>query len=100
MRVATAPSCREALDSLIGLDHPTAWELREACLELWPASAIKSLGVLVRRARQRAADARARAAPGQHLAAQAGGESSPRAHLNPTVMAAWSHAAVGETASA
>jgi dTMP kinase len=47
MRVTMAASCREALDSLIGLDHPTAWELREGFLEIWPACAIKSLGVLV-----------------------------------------------------
>jgi dTMP kinase len=51
MRVAMATSCRESLDSLLGLDHPTAWELREGCLELWPACAIKSLGVLVNGAR-------------------------------------------------
>jgi len=47
MRVATAPSCREALDSMVGLDHPVAWEIREASLETWPPSVVKSLGVLV-----------------------------------------------------
>ena len=47
MRVAMASNCREAIDSLFGLDHPTAWELRDTCLELWPACVAKSLGVLV-----------------------------------------------------
>jgi dTMP kinase len=51
LRVATAFRCREALDSMIGLDHPTAWEIREACLEVWPPSVVKSLGVLVSGAR-------------------------------------------------
>ena len=30
---------------------PTAWEIRETCLELWPPSVVKSLGVLVSGAR-------------------------------------------------
>jgi dTMP kinase len=47
MRQATAHRCREALDSMIGLDHPIAWEIRAACLDVWPATAIKSLGPLV-----------------------------------------------------
>jgi dTMP kinase len=47
MREATAARCREALDSMIGLDHPIAWRLRESCLDLWPATVVKSLGVLV-----------------------------------------------------
>ena len=51
LRVATALRCREALDSMIGLDHPTAWEIRETCLEIWPPSVVKSLGVLVSGAR-------------------------------------------------
>jgi dTMP kinase len=51
LRVATALRCREALDSMIGLDHPTAWEIRESCVELWPPNVVKSLGVLVSGAR-------------------------------------------------
>ena len=51
MRVATAPRCREALDSMIGLDHAVAWEIREGTLEIWPANVVKSLGVLVSGAR-------------------------------------------------
>jgi dTMP kinase len=47
MRAAMAPRCREALDSMIGLDHLTAWQIRERCLEIWPATVIKSLGPLV-----------------------------------------------------
>jgi dTMP kinase len=51
MRVATARQSREVLDSMLGSDHPVAWQIRESCLELWPASVIKSLGVLVNGAR-------------------------------------------------
>ena len=53
LRTGTALRCREALDSMIGLDQDTAWEVREACLEIWPPSVIKSLGVLVNGARGR-----------------------------------------------
>ena len=73
LRVATALRCREALDSMVGLDHPTAWEIRETCLELWPPSVVKSLGVLVSgAARTRAGRARARPVPRPDLPAQAG----------------------------
>ncbi len=51
MRVSTARHCREALDSMLGSDHPIAWQIREACLDIWPAAVIKSLGVLVNGAR-------------------------------------------------
>jgi dTMP kinase len=51
LRTGTARRCREALDSMIGLDHEAAWEIRESCLELWPPSVVKSLGVLVSGAR-------------------------------------------------
>jgi dTMP kinase len=47
MRLQTAPHCREALDSMLGLDTEVGWEIRESCLMLWPASVVKSLGVLV-----------------------------------------------------
>jgi hypothetical protein len=36
---------------MIGLDHEAAWEIRESCLEIWPPSVVKSLGVLVSGAR-------------------------------------------------
>jgi len=89
MRVAMAASCREALDSLIGLDHPTAWELREGFLEVWPACAIKSLGVLVNGARGKELLHRALALfPGNiSLLKQAAGIATG-SNLNPSVMAA------------
>jgi dTMP kinase len=51
LRTGTALRCREALDSMIGLDHQVAWEIRERCLEIWPPTVVKSLGVLVSGAR-------------------------------------------------
>jgi len=89
MRVAMAARCREALDSVIGMDHPTAWELREEYLELWPSCAIKSLGVLVSGARGKALLNRALAMfPGNiSLLKQAAGIAAGN-NLNPTVMAA------------
>jgi len=89
MRVAMATSCREVLDSVIGLDHPTAWELREECLELWPANAIKSLGVLVSGARGKALLERALSLFPRNISLlkQAAGIASG-GNLNPTVMAA------------
>ena len=69
---------------MIGLDHPIAWELREACLDLWPACVVKSLGVLVNGARGQELLRRAlRAVPGQHLAAQAGGGRRDRQQPQP-----------------
>jgi dTMP kinase len=47
MRFATAARCREAVDSLSGLDDPRAWQIREACLHVWPSTVVKSLGPLV-----------------------------------------------------
>ena len=89
MRVAMAASCREALDSLLGLDHPTAWELREGFLEIWPACAIKSLGVLVNGARGKELLRRAlELFPNNiSLLKQASGIATG-SNLNPAVMAA------------
>ena len=89
MRVAMASSCREALDSLIGLDHPTAWELREEYLEAWAACAVKSLGVLVNGARGKALLTRALALYPSNISLlkQAAGIAAGN-NLNPTVMAA------------
>ena len=79
LRTGTALRCREALDSMIGLDHAAAWEIREACLELWPPTVVKSLGVLVSGARGHEL---ARPRPGRlrrsDLAAQAGGHHRHR----------------------
>jgi len=89
MRVAMASNCRESLDSLIGLDHPTAWELREACLELWPSCVIKSLGVLVSGARGKELLHHALALFPENISLlkQAAGVATG-SNLNPTVMAA------------
>jgi dTMP kinase len=89
MRVAMASHCREALDSLIGLDHPTAWELRDACLEIWPACVIKSLGVLVSGARGKEFLHRALSLFPNNISLlkQAAGVATG-SNLNPTVMAA------------
>ena len=51
MRLPASRQCREARDSMLGSDHPIAWQIREACLDMWPSSVIKSLGVLVNGAR-------------------------------------------------
>ena len=67
----------------------TAWELREACLELWPACVVKSLGVLVSGSRGRDVLRRAlELFPGNiSLLKQAAGIATGN-HLNTTVMAA------------
>jgi dTMP kinase len=89
MRLAAAPRCREALDSMIGLDHPVGWEIRESSLDLWPASVIKSLGVLV--SGQRGGELMRRALGtcqrGISLLKQAALVATG-ANLNPTVLAA------------
>jgi dTMP kinase len=89
MRVAMAASCREALDSIIGLDHPAAWELREGFLEIWPACAIKSLGVLVNGARGKELLRRALELFPHNISLlkQAAGIATG-SNLNPSVMAA------------
>jgi dTMP kinase len=89
MRVAMASNCREALDSLLGLDHPTAWELREGHLEVWPACVIKSLGVLVNGARGKELLHRALALFPDNISLlkQAAGVAAGSS-LKPTVMAA------------
>lgn len=89
MRIAMASNCREALDSLIGLDHPTAWELREACLELWPSCVVKSLGVLVNGTRGKELLHRALSLFPDNISLlkQAAGVAAG-SNLNPTVMAA------------
>ena len=73
----------------IGLDHPIAWQLREGCLEVWPACAIKSLGVLVSGARGKELLRRALALFPRNISLlkQAAGVATG-SNLNPTVMAA------------
>jgi dTMP kinase len=89
LRVSNAPRVREALDSMIGLDHPTAWDLRETCLDLWPANAIKSLGVLVNGHRGHDLLLRALAAHADHISLlKQAANIATGAHLTSSVMAA------------
>ncbi|HEU0032590.1 MAG TPA: dTMP kinase [Kofleriaceae bacterium] len=46
LRDQVAAHCEEAIDSMLGLDVEPAWELRARALATWPATAIKSLGLL------------------------------------------------------
>jgi dTMP kinase len=46
MRHAVALSCKEALDSMIGLNGTEAWVIREMCQDVWPSTVVKSLGAL------------------------------------------------------
>jgi len=46
MRNAVAADCKEALDSITGLDDPEAWTLRETHADDWPSTTVKSLGAL------------------------------------------------------
>ena len=46
LREACAAHVQEAVDSFVGSDHERAWRLREAALAVWPATAVKSLGLL------------------------------------------------------
>ncbi|HXJ18973.1 MAG TPA: dTMP kinase [Polyangia bacterium] len=89
LRVSNARRCREALDSMAGIDHPIGWDLRETCIDIWPANTIKSLGVLV--SGQRGHEMLLRALAGHpdqiSLLKQAAGIATG-AHLTPSVMAA------------
>jgi len=58
MRNAVAVDCKEALDSIIGLDDPEAWTLREMHADDWPSTTIKSLGPLAHAGRGAALIAR------------------------------------------
>ncbi len=51
LRRVYAPRVNEALDSMIGLDGDVAWAIRSECLDVWPSTAVKSLGPLVHTAR-------------------------------------------------
>jgi dTMP kinase len=90
MRQAMAPRCREALDSMLGSDHPIAWEIREACLDLWVSSTVKSLGGLVDEPRGQALLARAleRHADNLSLLKQASAAVLGRRQQRPQVLAA------------
>jgi dTMP kinase len=53
LRRVYAPRVNEALDSMLGLDGEVAWAIRTECLDIWPSTAVKSLGPLVQTARGR-----------------------------------------------
>jgi dTMP kinase len=53
LRERVASHCEEAIDSLFGLDHERAWALRAAAVDVWPATAVKSMGPLARTERGR-----------------------------------------------
>ncbi len=89
LRVANAPRVREALDSMVGLDHPIAWDLRESCLDIWPANTIKSLGVLVNGQRGHDLLLRALAAHADQISLlKQAANIATGASLTPSVMAA------------
>ncbi|HEX6274423.1 MAG TPA: dTMP kinase [Polyangiaceae bacterium] len=54
LRRAVASDCKEALDSVYGLDGEDAWALREEHALRWPSTVIKSLGPLADGPRGRA----------------------------------------------
>ncbi|MCX5745301.1 MAG: hypothetical protein NT062_22725 [Proteobacteria bacterium] len=54
LRARVAAHCEETLLSIIGQGDEAAWQLREARLEAWPSSAVKSLGPLAPTTRGRA----------------------------------------------
>lgn len=46
LRRAVVADCKEAIDSIDGLDASEAWELRETYLDTWPSTVVKALGPL------------------------------------------------------
>ncbi len=51
LRRMHAARVKEALDSMVGLAAEAGWEVREACRDIWPSTAVKSLGDLIATAR-------------------------------------------------
>ena len=51
LRALVARQCKEALDSIVGLDEPEAWSLRNAYADVWPSTVLKSLGGLAAKER-------------------------------------------------
>ena len=60
--------CEEVMDTIVGLDDERAWGLRERVIDRWPASVLKSLGLLSRTERGRDMMARALASAPTDLA--------------------------------
>lgn len=46
LRRVFAPQVKEALDSMVGLDTECGWSIRQALVDVWPSTAVKSLGEL------------------------------------------------------
>jgi dTMP kinase len=44
LREHAAASCKEAVDSIAGMDEPRAWWLRMRCRDLWPSTVVGSMG--------------------------------------------------------
>jgi dTMP kinase len=88
LRESAAPRSKEALDSIIGMDQAEAWSLRERFGDLWPSTAVKSLGPLAESERgRRLIAAQLRRQPDnlsllKHVAALAGA-SAPAAQATP-----------------
>lgn len=68
LRDTVAMQCDEMLDSIVGLDDERAWSLRDRTLALWPASVVKSMGMLAQSDRGAAMIARALAEHPMNLA--------------------------------
>jgi dTMP kinase len=58
LRASVAADCKEALDSIVALDGPRAWSLRQTYADVWPSTVVKSLGPLADSARGQALLAR------------------------------------------
>ena len=56
MRTAVAADCKEALDSIVALDGPEAWALRETHADVWPSTVGQVAGPARRRRARRGAD--------------------------------------------
>jgi dTMP kinase len=54
MRRAVVTDCKEAIDSIQDLDDERAWLLREAHVDTWPSTVVKSMGALADSARGKA----------------------------------------------
>ena len=47
LRHRYAARVKEAVDSLIGVDGDDAWAIREACIDIWPSTVVKSINELI-----------------------------------------------------
>lgn len=54
LRESFGMQCEEALDSFMGMEGATAWKLRTALADTWPAATVKNLGPLAPTPRGRA----------------------------------------------